>query len=49
MAQKDKESAKVSNLLEIIEHYKNKVMNAEEEIQNLKRQKHLLEQDTKPK
>lgn len=28
--QKDKDSAKVSNLLEIIEHYKAKLMTAEE-------------------
>ena len=48
-AGKDMDSAKVSNLLEIIEHYKIKLMNADEEIQNLKRQKHLLEQDTKLK
>lgn len=36
-------------MLEIIEHYKTKLITAEEEISNLKRQKFLLEQDNKIK
>ena len=33
---------KVEHLLEIIDHYKSKLMASEEEVSNLKRQKYLL-------
>jgi hypothetical protein len=36
---------KTHHLLEIIDHYKNKMVTSEEEIANLKRKNHLLEQD----
>jgi hypothetical protein len=36
-------------MLEIIDHYKVKLLTAEEEVTNLKRQKYLLEQDVKLK
>lgn len=42
-------SKKVDQLLEIIDHYKAKLITAEEEVTNLKRQKHILEQDIKLK
>ena len=42
---RDQDNNKVTNLLEIIEHYKSKVVVQDEEIQNLRRQKHILEQD----
>ena len=38
-------NAKIENLLEIIDLYKSKLITAEEEVINLKRQKELLEQD----
>ena len=40
-------SNKVEHLMEIIEHYKAKLINAEEEISNLRRQKMVLEQGSK--
>ena len=40
---------KTEHLLQIIDHYKAKLITAEEEITNLKRQKYLLEQDVKVK
>lgn len=43
------DSQKTEHLLEIIDHYKQKMLVAEEEIQNLKRKIHLLEQDVKVK
>lgn len=42
-------STKIEHLLEIIDHYKQKLITAEEEIANLKRQKQILEQDSKLK
>ena len=47
--QKGVTSNKVEHLLEIIDHYKAKLITAEEEIVNVKRQKALLEQDVKLK
>lgn len=40
---------KIEHLLEIIDHYKTKLITAEEEITNLKRQKQILEQDVRLK
>ena len=37
------------HLLEIIDHYKEKMLVSDEEIRNLQRQRHLLEQDVKLK
>lgn len=46
---KNLSSTKIEHLLEIIDHYKKKLITAEEEITNLKRQKQILEQDSKLK
>ena len=48
-AHKNLQTNKVEHLLEIIDHYKGKLLTADEEITNLKRQKFLLEQDVKVK
>lgn len=46
---KNLSSTKIEHLLEIIDHYKQKLITAEEEVTNLKRQKLILEQDSKLK
>lgn len=42
---KNLSTKKVEHLLEIIEHYKKKLVTSEEEVINLRRQKQILEQD----
>lgn len=45
MEKNSSDNVKIASLLEIIDSYKAKLATAEEEIQNLKRQKQLLDQD----
>lgn len=45
MGKNSSDNVKIASLLEIIDSYKAKLATAEEEIQNLKRQKQLLDQD----